>query len=113
MKTRSGWMSIALTAGLVIAASHADAQQTDRAQASEQSKPKQATVQMRIAGMTCAACAKGLEASFKNMTGVENAVVDYKGGQATITYDPAKQSTDSLSKLVTSCGYKVKEAKVV
>ena len=113
MKTRLGWISIALTAGLAIAAFHTCAQQTARAQASEQTKPKPATVQMRIAGMTCAACAKGLEASFKNMTGVEKASVDYKAGQATITYDPGKQSPDSLTKLVTSCGYKVKETKAV
>lgn len=106
-------MSIALMAGLVTAAFHGGAEQTAHAQVSEQTKAKQATFQMRIAGMTCAACAKRLQASFKNMTGVEKAVVDYKGGQATITYDPAKQSTDSLSKLVTSCGYKMKEAKVV
>jgi len=106
-------MSIAVAAALALVAFQTSAQQTARAQTNEQSKPKQATVQMRIAGMTCAACAKGLEASFKNMAGVERAAVDYKGGQATITYDPAKQSADSLSKFVTNCGYKVKETKVV
>jgi len=35
-----------------------------------QSSAKQQTVQFRVAGMTCAACAKGLEASFRNMAGV-------------------------------------------
>lgn len=78
-----------------------------------QSSAKQQTVQFRIAGMTCAACAKGLEASFRNMAGVVKADVDYKAGQAVITFDAAKQSAESLSKFVTKCGYQVKEAKVV
>ena len=74
-------------------------------------KPK--TVHMRIAGMTCAACARGLEASFRKMAGVEKVDVDYKAGQAVITFDPTKQTADSLSKFVAECGYKVKEIKVV
>jgi copper chaperone CopZ len=79
----------------------------------EQSSGKQKTVQFRIAGMTCAACAKGLEASFRNMAGVVKADVDYKAGQAVVTFDTAKQSPESLSKFVTKCGYQVKETKVV
>lgn len=79
----------------------------------EQSAAKQKTVQFRIAGMTCAACAKGLEASFRNMAGVVKADVDYKAGQAVVTFDAATQSADSLSKFVTKCGYQVKETKLV
>lgn len=82
-------------------------------QNSAQTKPSEKTVQMRIAGMTCASCAKGLEASFRNMAGIVRASVDYKLGQAVITFDPSKQNTESLSKFVASCGYKVKETKVV
>jgi copper chaperone CopZ len=74
---------------------------------------KQKTVQMRIAGMTCAACAKGLEASFRHMAGVVKASIDYKAGQAVITFDPAKQSNDKLAKFVTGCGYQVKDIKVI
>src|SRR5258707_10175039 len=58
------------------------------------------TIQMRIAGMTCAACARGLEASLRKMTGVDKVAVDYKAGQAVITFDPGKQSVDSISKFV-------------
>ena len=78
-----------------------------------QSKASQKTVQMRIAGMTCASCAKGLEASFRNMAGVLKVTVDYKAGQAVVTFDTGKQSAESLSKFVASCGYKVKETKVI
>jgi copper chaperone CopZ len=75
--------------------------------------PKQKTIQVRITGMTCAACARGLEASFRKMVGVEKAAVDYKAGQAEITFDPGKQTAESLSKFVTNCGYQVKETKVI
>jgi Cu+-exporting ATPase len=78
-----------------------------------QATANQKTVQMRIAGMTCAACAKGLEASFRHMAGVAKVSVDYKAGQAVITFDPAKQSSQSLAKFVTSCGYQVKETKAI
>ena len=64
---------------------------------------------MRIAGMTCAACAKGLEASFRHMSGVQKVSIDYKTGLAVITFDPAKQSNESLAKFVSKCGYQVKE----
>lgn len=78
-----------------------------------QAKASQETVQMRIAGMTCASCAKGLEASFRNMAGVVKVTVDYKAGQAVVTFDTGKQSAESLSKFVASCGYKVKETRVI
>lgn len=78
-----------------------------------QAKASQKTVQMRIAGMACASSAKGPEASFRNMARVVKATVDYKAGQAVDTFDTGKQSAESLSKFVASCGYKVKETKVI
>lgn len=63
--------------------------------------------------MTCAACAKGLEASFRNMAGIVKADVDYEAGQAVITFDPPKQNAESLAKFIASCGYRVKETKVI
>ncbi len=78
-----------------------------------QSNASQKTVRMRIAGMTCGMCAKGLEASFRNMAGVVKVTVDYKAGQAVVTFDTSKQSAESLSTFVAICGYKVKETKVV
>lgn len=103
------WAGLAIVPliGLPVAASPAPPQ------GGEQPPAKQKTVQMRIVGMTCAACAKGLEASFRHMAGVEKASIDYKTGQAVITFDPSKQNAEGLSKLVTSCGYQVKETKVV
>ena len=97
-----------LTIGLFMASPHVTA-----ASPQEQTSAKQKTVHLRIAGMTCASCAKGLEASFRHMSGVQTVSVDYKTGFAVITFDPAKQTTQSLSKFVADCGYQVKETKVV
>src|SRR5262245_42851265 len=83
------------------------------AQGAAQAAASQKTVQMRIAGMTCASCARGLEASFRNMAGVVKAAVDYKAGQAVVRFDVNKQTAESLARFVASCGYKVKETKVV
>ena len=82
-------------------------------QSGQRAAAKAKTVQMRIAGMTCAACAKGLEASFRNMVGIVKAEVGYKSGQAVVTFDTTKQIAESLSKFIASCGYKLKETKVV
>jgi len=60
-----------------------------------------------ISGMTCPSCAKGLEASFRNMPGVKEAKVDYEAKQATVTFDPAKQSDEAIKKLVAEAGYTV------
>jgi copper chaperone CopZ len=83
------------------------------AQRTAQAAAGQETIQMQIAGMTCASCAEGLEASFRNMAGVVKATVDYKAGQALVTFDANKQTAESLARFVANCGYKVKETKVV
>jgi copper chaperone CopZ len=102
----AGLVIIPLTSGWPVFASPAP-------QNSGQTKASQKTVQMRITGMTCASCAKGLEASFRNIAGVVKVTVDYKAGQAVVTFDTSKQSAESLSRFVASCGYKVKETRVV
>ena len=115
MNLNKGCVLILMLSGLVILRSSGlqVAVASPAPQGSEQTSAKHKTIQMRIEGMTCAACAKGLEASFRHLAGVEKASIDYKAGQAVITFDPAKQSVESLGKFVVSCGYQVKETKVV
>ena len=67
-----------------------------------------ATVKLTIDGMTCAACAKGLAATLRKAPGVISSHVDYDKRQATITYDPAKQSAESFKKIVRQSGYTCK-----
>jgi mercuric ion transport protein len=77
---------------------------------SAKAAPAAATeARFHIVGMTCKACSGGLEASFGNMPGVHDAQVNYETGQATIHYDPQKQSQKNFEKLVTDSGYRVEK----
>lgn len=113
MKITIHWLLFLVWAGVVIPPLGSGLPLTAAPQSVEQPSANQKTVHFRIAGMTCAACAKGLEASFRQLAGVVKADVDYKTGQAVITFDAAKQRLENLSKFVTKCGYQVKETKVV
>lgn len=109
------WIVLLLTVGVLVAAATVWPGRGNSPVAADHSPSSRAgskTVQMRIAGMTCAACAHGLEASFHKMAGVEKAAIDYESGRAMIMFDPAKQSAESLSKLVAECGYRAKEIKL-
>ena len=61
-----------------------------------------------IEGMTCEACASGLQASLRRVPGVAKAVVDYNGKKATISFDPVRQNRNSLAKVISSSGYSLK-----
>jgi mercuric ion transport protein len=65
------------------------------------------TIRFGVAGMTCPPCAKGLEASFRNMPGVKQAKVDYDAKQATVSFDTSKQTERAITKVVTDAGYRV------
>lgn len=65
------------------------------------------TVQFGISGMTCPSCARGLEASFQNMPGVKEAKINYDKKQATVRFDPEKQTEEAVKKLVADAGYTV------
>jgi copper chaperone CopZ len=65
------------------------------------------TVQFTIAGMTCAGCASGLQATLKRAACVSAARVDYPSGQATISYDPHRQSPESLATVISELGYRI------
>ena len=63
------------------------------------------TVTLTVDGMTCASCAKGLAASLRKAPGVIASEVDYDEKHAMVTYDPKKQTADSLKKIVRDSGY--------
>lgn len=65
------------------------------------------TTRFGISGMTCPSCAKGLEASFRNMEGVKEATVDYNRKEATVRFNPSKQTEEAVKKLVADAGYTV------
>ncbi len=65
------------------------------------------TVIMKIDGMTCEACAAGLEGALKQVSGVSSAVVSFKENQATVSYDTKSVTPDQLAQAVTESGFKV------
>ena len=66
-----------------------------------------ATATLKIEGMSCASCARGLESTFKNDPGVIEAAVNLASEKATVKYDKAKLNRSALIELVKSAGYDV------
>ena len=69
------------------------------AQSSEkvQEVAKQVEMSMSIEGMTCAmGCARAIEVELKNLKGVASALVDFKASNATVTYNSALTSEETI-----------------
>ncbi|AMM41639.1 copper-translocating P-type ATPase [Candidatus Desulfofervidus auxilii] len=69
-------------------------------------------VELKIAGMTCAMCAKGIEASLLHFPGVIKAQVNLGTETAHIEYDTTKAKLEDLAKLIAELGYQVINEKV-
>ncbi len=67
-----------------------------------EAKPER--IQLRIAGMTCAACATRIERKLGKLEGVE-AAVNYATEQATVVFDPTRATVDDLIRAVEAAGY--------
>ncbi len=80
----------------------------DAGTATSEKSAQTVTTAFTIEGMTCAACAKGLQATFRNLPGVTASQVDYGKKRAEVTYDPAKQTAESFKKIVREAGYTCK-----
>lgn len=66
---------------------------------------------VKIAGMTCAACAKAVERAVKKLDGVAEANVNFSTEKLTVTYDDAKVTLPSIREAVTKAGYEAVEEK--
>lgn len=71
---------------------------------------KEAKAEFKVTGMSCGACAKGVEARLNDLNGVKSATVSFKEGTATIIYDDTKVSAEELKKTIEKSGFKA-EAK--
>ncbi len=59
------------------------------------------TASFKIEGMTCAiGCAKTIEGELSGLDGVQKATVDFDSKKATVVFDKAIQSQESLTKVV-------------
>ncbi len=65
---------------------------------------------LKIAGMTCAACAKTVERVTKKLDGVSESVVNFSTEKLTIEYDEQKVSVSDIKAVIDKAGYEVVEA---
>jgi len=63
--------------------------------------------QLRVTGMTCAACARTIERSLLKVPGVSKAEVNLAGETAAVEFDPGKARMSDLEKAVVDAGYGV------
>ncbi len=69
--------------------------------------------ELRISGMSCAACAATIEKSLLHFSGVNNAQVNLGNETAMVEYDSAELNLSDLEKAVTDAGYKVINEKII
>lgn len=64
------------------------------------------TVDLKVSGMTCDACAVSVRNALVETPGVASASVDHQAGRATVQYDPTKASITQLIEAVNETGFK-------
>jgi len=65
------------------------------------------TVELKVAGMTCAMCAKTIEHSLQDLDGTTHAEVNLGNETVRVEYDPSRLKLADLEKAVTEVGYEV------
>lgn len=63
------------------------------------------TITLAIRGMTCMGCVSGVRQVLGAMPGVSGAEVTLQPAQATIDYDPARVSPESIRHALIEAGY--------
>jgi len=77
-----------------------------------QEKGKSQTVEMKISGMTCAACTLHVANEVNKVAGILKLNVSYTDANALIDFDKSKTSVAAIQKAVKATGYKITETKV-
>ncbi len=73
----------------------------------------QTKLELKISGMTCAACSTKIERKLNKTEGVVKAAVNLATNKATLEYDPAKLKVSDLVKVVEDLGYGAKPVEAV
>ena len=68
-----------------------------------------AEVTLDVRGMTCASCVAHVEGALKELTGVQEAVVNLGLGTARVTYIPGAVTTSTMKRAVRDVGYEASE----
>jgi sulfite exporter TauE/SafE/copper chaperone CopZ len=66
---------------------------------------------LRIGGMTCVNCQNRIEKKLKNTAGIQDAVVSYETGTASVRYDPSVITLGEIKAAVEELGYKTLEGR--
>ena len=69
-------------------------------------------VNLKITGMTCAACEDHVKHEVNKLAGIRTIEVSYLNRNALVTFDTAKTSKQAIEKAVKNTGYKVTESKL-
>ena len=64
-----------------------------------------ATARIPVTGMTCAACQSRVQRTLQQQVGVSDATVNLMMGTATVTYDPATVSPETIAAAIRDTGY--------
>jgi copper chaperone CopZ len=96
MKTKVVAVSLALA--MLVGAGSLLGQKKDQSQppTTETTKLQLAQCALKVSGMTCDGCAKGVESGLLKVDGVKAAKVDFKSGEASVEYDPKKTSPEKV-----------------
>jgi len=68
------------------------------------------SVQLKIGGMTCSACAKAIERAVGKLPSAKDVSVNYATEKLSVSYDEQKLALDEVKKAVIRAGYEVIEA---
>ena len=72
---------------------------------------KEVTIEIKVSGMRCQACAVTLQKSLEKVEGVKRADVSSDKGLATVVYDDAKANEQQLRDAIDKTGFKAQPAK--
>ncbi|MBP2654801.1 MAG: heavy metal translocating P-type ATPase [Firmicutes bacterium] len=65
------------------------------------------SINIKIAGMSCVACAARIEKGLAQLAGVNKAVVNFAAEQANVTYEPAQVNLKDIATKVEDLGYQI------
>lgn len=63
------------------------------------------TVTLSVSNMDCAVCPITVRKALEKVAGVDSARVDFKTKRAVVAFDPAKASTEALTKATADAGF--------
>lgn len=63
------------------------------------------TATLEVSKMDCAVCPITVRAALEKVPGVHSAKVDFKAKRAVVSFDPARATTDALTRATTAAGF--------